>query len=188
MTMTAAILAALALQGVALDPPVEAEAAEVEQPTRSGPWNDMYGEPQHPGATYRVRLFVHAAQACLHFAGEEPYDAERAEFLEGLGLSDTGLSRVIRAGYELLHLITFFTVGPKETRAWTVAGAATASDAAGRRHTDFQKGFIRAETISYADYVEHGGEQGAREAGRMRQEGREYKVQDGDVMLFRFNV
>lgn len=84
MTMTAAILAALALQGVALDPPVEAEAAEVEQPTRSGPWNDMYGEPQHPGATYRVRLFVHAAQACLHFAGEEPYDAERAEFLNAM--------------------------------------------------------------------------------------------------------
>ena len=114
--------------------------------------------------------------------------AERAEFLEGLGLSDTGLSRVIRAGYELLHLMTFFTVGPKETRAWTVAGAATAYDAAGRIHTDFQKGFIRAETIGYPDYVELGGEQGAREAGRMRQEGREYKVQDGDVMLFRFNV
>ena len=84
MTMMAAVLAALALQGVALDPPVEAEAAEVEQPTRTGPWTDMYGEPQHPGATYRVRLFVHAAQACLHFAGEEPYDAERAEFLNAM--------------------------------------------------------------------------------------------------------
>lgn len=114
--------------------------------------------------------------------------ADRLEFLEGIGLSDTGLSRVIRAGYELLDLITFFTVGPKETRAWTVARAATAYDAAGRIHTDFQKGFIRAETIGYADYIAHGGEQGAKDAGRMRQEGRDYVVQDGDVMLFRFNV
>ena len=113
---------------------------------------------------------------------------ERAEFLEGLGLDETGLSRVIRAGYELLHLITFFTVGPKETRAWTVAQGATAPEAAGRIHTDFQKGFIRAETIAYADYIAHGGEQGAKEAGRMRQEGRDYIAKDGDVMLFRFNV
>lgn len=113
---------------------------------------------------------------------------ERAEFLEGLGLEETGLSRVIRAGYELLHLITFFTVGPKETRAWTVAQGATAPEAAGRIHSDFQKGFIRAETIAYADYIEQGGEQGAKEAGRMRQEGRDYIAKDGDVMLFRFNV
>lgn len=113
---------------------------------------------------------------------------ERAEFLEGLGLEETGLSRVIRAGYELLHLITFFTVGPKETRAWTVAEGATAPEAAGRIHSDFQKGFIRAETIGYADYIEQGGEQGAKEAGRMRQEGRDYIAKDGDVMLFRFNV
>lgn len=113
---------------------------------------------------------------------------ERAEFLEGLGLDETGLSRVIRAGYELLHLITFFTVGPKETRAWTVAQGATAPEAAGRIHTDFQKGFIRAETIAYADYIAQGGEQGAKEAGRMRQEGRDYIAKDGDVMLFRFNV
>ena len=114
--------------------------------------------------------------------------AERAEYLEGIGLSETGLSKVIRAGYALLQLLTFFTAGPKETRAWTVAGAATAYDAAGRIHTDFQKGFIRAETIGYADYIAHGGEQGAKDAGRMRQEGRDYVVQDGDVMLFRFNV
>ncbi len=114
--------------------------------------------------------------------------AERAEYLEGIGLSETGLSKVIRAGYALLQLLTFFTAGPKETRAWTVAGAATAYDAAGRIHTDFQKGFIRAETIGFDDYVEYGGEAGARDAGRMRQEGRDYKVHDGDVMLFRFNV
>ena len=114
--------------------------------------------------------------------------AERAEYLEGIGLNETGLSKVIRAGYALLQLLTFFTAGPKETRAWTVAGAATAYDAAGRIHTDFQKGFIRAETIGFDDYVEYGGEAGARDAGRMRQEGRDYKVRDGDVMLFRFNV
>jgi len=114
--------------------------------------------------------------------------AERAEYLEGIGLNETGLSKVIRAGYALLQLLTFFTAGPKETRAWTVAGAATAYDAAGRIHTDFQKGFIRAETIGFDDYVEYGGEAGARDAGRMRQEGRDYKVRNGDVMLFRFNV
>ena len=113
---------------------------------------------------------------------------ERLEFLEGLGLDETGLSRVIRAGYELLDLITFFTSGPKETRAWTVAKGATAPEAAGRIHTDFQKGFIRAETIAYDDYIQHGGEQGAKDAGRMRQEGRDYVARDGDVMLFRFNV
>ena len=113
---------------------------------------------------------------------------DRAEYLEGLGLTETGLSRVIQAGYGLLQLITFFTVGPKETHAWTVASAATAYEAAGRIHTDFQRGFIRAETIGYDDYVEHGGESGARDAGRMRQEGRDYKVRDGDVMWSRFNV
>ncbi len=114
--------------------------------------------------------------------------ADRMEFLEGLGLEETGLSRVIRAGYDLLHLITFFTAGPKESRAWTVARGATAPEAAGRIHTDFQKGFIRAETIAYNDYIAHAGEQGAKDAGRMRQEGRDYVVKDGDVMLFRFNV
>ena len=98
------------------------------------------------------------------------------------------MSRLIRAGYELLHLITFFTVGPKEARAWTVAQGASATEAAGRIHSDFQKGFIRAETIAYADYIEQGGEQGAKEAGRMRQEGRDYIAKAGDVMLFRCNV
>jgi hypothetical protein len=113
---------------------------------------------------------------------------DRGEFLADLGLEETGLSRVIRAGYELLHLITFFTAGPKESRAWTVETGAKAPQAAGVIHTDFERGFIRAETIAYEDYVRFGGESGAKEAGRMRSEGKEYVVQDGDVMLFRFNV
>jgi GTP-binding protein YchF len=113
---------------------------------------------------------------------------ERREFLEHLGLEEPGLDRFIRAGYKLLDLITFFTAGPKEARAWTVAHGATAPEAAGVIHTDFERGFIRAETIAYEDYVKCGGEQGAKEAGKMRQEGRDYVVQDGDVMLFRFNV
>ena len=113
---------------------------------------------------------------------------ERAEFLESLGLHETGLARVIRAGYELLGLITFFTAGPKEAKAWTVKAESKAPQAAGTIHTDFERGFICAETISYDDYVELGGEHGAKEQGKMRQEGRDYVVQDGDVMLFRFNV
>jgi ribosome-binding ATPase YchF (GTP1/OBG family) len=95
---------------------------------------------------------------------------------------------VIRAGYDLLHLITFFTAGPKETRAWTVEKGAKAPQAAGAIHSDFERGFIRAETIAYDDYVKLGGETGAREAGRLRAEGKDYVVQDGDIMLFRFNV
>jgi len=115
-------------------------------------------------------------------------DDERGEFLASLGLSETGLARVIRAGYELLHLITFFTAGPKEARAWTVHRGAKAPEAAGVIHSDFERGFICAETISYDDYVTCNGEQGAKDAGKMRQEGRDYVVKDGDVMLFRFNV
>ncbi|NQV43304.1 MAG: redox-regulated ATPase YchF [Rhodospirillales bacterium] len=115
-------------------------------------------------------------------------EAERSEFLETLGLHETGLARVIRAGYDLLELITFFTAGPKETRAWTVAKGSKAPQAAGVIHTDFERGFIRAETISYEDYTTLGGENGAKEAGKMRQEGRDYLTQDGDIMLFRFNV
>ena len=114
--------------------------------------------------------------------------AERAEFLESLGLKETGLARVIRAGYKLLGLITFFTAGPKEVRAWTVHKGAKAPEAAGAIHTDFERGFIAAETIAYDDFVGLGGEQAAKEAGKMRQEGRNYTVQDGDLMLFRFNV
>jgi GTP-binding protein YchF len=115
-------------------------------------------------------------------------ESDKAEFLETLGLKETGLTRVIRAGYELLHLITFFTVGPKEARAWTVLKNAKAPQAAGAIHTDFEKGFIKAETIAYDDFINCEGEQGAKEAGKMRQEGRDYQTQDGDIMLFRFNV
>jgi len=109
---------------------------------------------------------------------------ERAAFLGALGLAETGLARIIRAGYDLLNLLTFFTAGPKEARAWTVERGATAPQAAGIIHSDFEAKFIRAETISYADYVAHGGEAGAREAGRLRAEGKAYVVQDGDVMHF----
>jgi ribosome-binding ATPase len=113
---------------------------------------------------------------------------DRAVFLEDLGLTETGLARVIRAGYELLHLITFFTVGPKEARAWTIHTGDTAPNAAGAIHSDFEKGFIRAETMAYADYVAFNGEAGAKEAGKWRSEGKDYLVKDGDIMLFRFNV
>ncbi|MEC8838015.1 MAG: redox-regulated ATPase YchF [Pseudomonadota bacterium] len=113
---------------------------------------------------------------------------DRAEFLAELGLDESGLSRVIRAGYKLLGLQTFFTAGPKEARAWTFPTGAKAPQAAGEIHTDFERGFIRAETIAFDDYVALGGESGAREAGKLRQEGKEYLVQDGDVMLFKFNV
>ncbi len=115
-------------------------------------------------------------------------DEERAEFLADLGMAEPGLNRVIRAGYELLNLHTYFTAGPKEVRAWTVRIGATAPEAAGVIHTDFQKGFIRAEVISYDDFITHNGEQGAKDAGRWRLEGKDYVVQDGDVIHFRFNV
>ncbi|MET0294572.1 MAG: redox-regulated ATPase YchF [Phenylobacterium sp.] len=114
--------------------------------------------------------------------------AERGEFLETLGLTEPGLNRLIHEAYALLGLQTYFTAGPKESRAWTIPAGATAPQAAGEIHTDFEKGFIRAETIAYDDYVRLGGEAGAREAGRMRSEGKEYVVKDGDVMNFRFNV
>ena len=113
---------------------------------------------------------------------------DRGEFLAELGLEETGLARVIRAGYKLLNLLTFFTVGPKEARAWTVPAGSKAPQAAGEIHTDFERGFIRAETIAFDDYIACGGEVGARDAGKLRQEGKEYVVHDGDVMLFRFNV
>ncbi|MDA9983256.1 redox-regulated ATPase YchF [Gammaproteobacteria bacterium] len=113
---------------------------------------------------------------------------DREEYLSELGLLEPGLNRVIRAGYELLNLQTFLTAGPKEARAWTVPAGATAPQAAGVIHTDFERGFIRAEVISYADYVELVGEQGAKEAGKMRLEGKDYVMRDGDVMHFRFNV
>ncbi len=113
---------------------------------------------------------------------------EKKDFLDEMGLQEPGLNRVIRAGYTLLGLQTYFTAGVKEVRAWTVAVGATAPQAAAVIHTDFEKGFIRAETMAYADFIEYGGEAGAKEAGKLRVEGKDYIVQDGDVLHFRFNV
>lgn len=115
-------------------------------------------------------------------------DADRAEFMEGMGIEEPGLNRVIRAGYQLLNLQTYFTAGEKEVRAWTIPVGATAPQAAGKIHTDFEKGFIRAQTIAFDDFITHKGEQGAKEAGKMRSEGKDYVVKDGDVMNFLFNV
>tara|TARA_B100000686_G_scaffold294995_1_gene325570 strand:+ start:3128 stop:4228 length:1101 start_codon:yes stop_codon:yes gene_type:complete len=115
-------------------------------------------------------------------------EEDKRDFLEAAGLEEPGLNRVIKAGYNLLNLITFFTAGPKEARAWTVERDSKAPQAAGVIHTDFERGFIKAETIAYDDYSNLGGEQKAKEAGKMRQEGKEYVVQDGDILLFRFNV
>ena len=115
-------------------------------------------------------------------------DADRDEFMAELGLKEPGLNRVIRAGYELLNLQTYFTAGVKEVRAWTIPVGATAPQAAGKIHTDFEKGFIRAQTISYDDFITYKGEQGAKEAGKMRAEGKDYIVKDGDVLNFLFNV
>ncbi len=149
------------------------------------------------GNAHSARVFEKAAaegaQAVVVSAAIEAEIAtmpveDRGEFLSELGLSETGLARVIRAGYALLDLLTFFTVGPKEARAWTVHRGAKAPNAAGEIHSDFERGFIRAETIAYDDYVAFKGEAGARDAGKLRAEGKEYVVQDGDVMLFRFNV
>ena len=111
---------------------------------------------------------------------------ERADYLAAVGLKETGLDRLVRAGYALLHLVTYFTAGPKETRAWTITEGTKAPQAAGVIHTDFEKGFIRAETIGYDDYIANNGETGAKEAGKMRLEGKDYVVADGDVMHFRF--
>ncbi|HET7803856.1 MAG TPA: redox-regulated ATPase YchF [Pseudolabrys sp.] len=111
---------------------------------------------------------------------------ERADYLAAVGLKETGLDRLVQAGYALLHLVTYFTAGPKETRAWTITQGTRAPQAAGVIHTDFEKGFIRAETISYGDYIANNGENGAKEAGKMRLEGKDYVVADGDVMHFRF--
>jgi ribosome-binding ATPase YchF (GTP1/OBG family) len=115
-------------------------------------------------------------------------DEERDAFLEEMGLQEAGLDRLIRAGYALLGLVTYFTVGPKEARAWTIPQGFRAPQAAGVIHGDFERGFIRAETVAYADYDALNGEQGAKEAGRFRLEGKEYVVQDGDVLHFRFNT
>jgi GTP-binding protein YchF len=131
---------------------------------------------------------VVAVCAAIEAEISELDEGDRAAFLSDLGLVEAGLDRIIRAGYNLLGLLTFFTAGPKEVRAWTVRSGATAPQAAGSIHTDFERGFIRAETIAYDDYVAFKGEAGAREAGRLRLEGKEYVVREGDVMHFRFNV
>jgi len=115
-------------------------------------------------------------------------DAEKKEFMDSVGITEPGLNKLIRAGYELLGLQTYFTVGPKEARAWTIEEGFTAPQAAGVIHTDFERGFIRAEIIAYDDYVKYNGEAGAKDAGKWRQEGKDYVVKDGDVILFRFNV
>ena len=115
-------------------------------------------------------------------------EADRADFLKDLNLTEPGLNRVIRAGYELLGLQTYFTAGVKEVRAWTVRGGSTAPQAAGVIHTDFERGFIRAEVIAYDDFIKYQGEAGAKDAGKLRLEGKEYLVKEGDVMHFRFNV
>ena len=143
--------------------------------------------------TVRQKAADEGAQAVVVCAGIEAEiaqldKADREDFLRELGLTESGLDRVIHAGYALLDLLTFFTVGKKEVRAWTVWAGATAPQAAGRIHTDFERGFIRAEVTSYADFVALGGEQGARDAGKLRLEGKSYVVREGDIMHFRFNV
>ncbi len=145
----------------------------------------------HSDAVAKMAAAQGAASVVISAAIEEEIaqldDAERAEFLESLGLHEAGLDRLIKAGYALLGLRTYFTVGPKEARAWTIPAGATAPQAAGVIHGDFERGFIRAETIAYDDFVTLGGEQGAKEAGKMRAEGKTYRVADGDVLHFLFN-
>jgi GTP-binding protein YchF len=147
-------------------------------------WSKKVAEraAQEGAAVVVISAAIEAEVAQL--AGAE----EKREYLETLGLEEPGLDRVIHAGYKLLDLVTFFTVGPKEARAWTVHRGARAPEAAGVIHTDFERGFIRGETIAYEDFIACGGEQGAKEAGKMRAEGKEYVVQDGDIFHFRFNV
>ena len=150
--------------------------------------DDLQGGERRPPQGKRPGLVkdhhLHVSQRLQRFPAPE----EHAEFLEALGLEETGLARLVRAGYSLLHLITYFTAGPNEARAWTLAEGTKAAPAAGRIHTDFERGFIAAETITLEEYIAGGGEQAAKDAGKMRQEGRDYVVQDGDVILYRFNV
>ncbi len=143
------------------------------------------------------KVMDHAAQenaqvvpVCAAIEAElvELEEADKQEFLASIGLEEPGLNRIIHAGYKLLGLETYFTAGVKEVRAWTITAHSTAPQAAGRIHTDFERGFIRAEVVSFADYIQYQGEQGAKEAGRLRAEGKEYIVQDGDVIHFLFNV
>ena len=156
------------------------ESAAAEGNAQSGRVAEMAARQGARAVVVSARIEAEVAQL-----GDE---TEQAGFLAELGLKETGLARVIREGHALLGLITFFTAGPKEARAWTAPDGAKAPQAAGVIHTDFERGFIAAETISYADFVACGGEQGAKAAGKMRIEGKDYLVKDGDVLLFRFNV
>jgi GTP-binding protein YchF len=162
---------------------VEAMVAEQEKHHPARPAHATSAEgtwPKPPGVVV-ISAAIEAEIAQL------PAEEQR-EFLDSLGLQEPGLDRLIRAGYQLLDLVTFFTVGPKETHAWTITRGTKAPQAAGAIHTDFEKGFIRAQTIAYEDFIAHGGEVGAREAGKASDEGKDYVVKDGDVMLFKFNV
>jgi len=154
--------------------------------TSAGTGNALSAAVSARAAADGAKAVVISARIESEIALLEP--AERAEFLETLDLTEPGLDRLIHEAYKLLGLQTYFTAGPKETRAWTIPVGVTAPQAAGVIHTDFEKGFIRAETIAFDDYVRLGGEAGARDAGKMRSEGKEYLVRDGDVMHFRFNV
>jgi GTP-binding protein YchF len=153
---------------------------------------DAVAGNEHTRAVEQMAAAQNAATVTISAAIEAEVaqlpDDEEHEFLEAMGLHEPGLDRLIRAGYDLLHLITYFTAGPKETRAWTVHKGEKAPQAAGVIHTDFERGFIRAQTIAYDDFVALGGEVAAKEAGKARDEGKEYVVQDGDVMLFKFNT
>ena len=181
-------------------PPGQAEAVRRLQLLTSKPVLYVCNVAEADAAGGNARSAAVAAMARISGAGcvvvsaaieaevSQLPEADRGEFLEGLGLADSGLDRVIGAGYVLLGLITYFTVGPKETRAWTIPAGTKAPQAAAVIHNDFERGFIACETIGYEDYVAYRGEAGAKEAGRMRVEGRDYVVRDGDVLLFRFNV
>jgi len=181
-------------------PPDQAEAAKRLQLMTSKPVLYVCNVEDAAAATGNAHSARVAERAAAEGAGVVTVSAaieaevsllaedDRREFLEGLGLEDSGLDRVIRAGYALLGLITYFTVGPKETRAWTIVRGTKAPQAAAAIHNDFERGFIACETIAYDDYIAFKGEAGAKEVGKMRIEGRDYVVRDGDVLLFRFNV
>jgi GTP-binding protein YchF len=158
--------------------------ANVDETGMAG--NDYVARVREAAADDQASVVTVCAALEAELAGMT--QAEKREFLSDAGIEEPGLNRVIRAGYDLLQLLTFFTVGPKEARAWTVRRGATAPQAAGVVHTDFEKGFIRAEVIGYHDFVRLGGEAGAKEAGKWRLEGKDYVVQEGDVVRFRFNV
>ncbi len=161
-------------------------AANVEEAAAAS--GNAYSEQVRKRADAEGAGFVVVSAAIEAEVAQLADPVEKREFLETLGLEETGLARVIRAGYALLDLITFFTIGPKEAHAWTVRRGARAPEAAGAIHSDFERGFIRAETIAYGDFAACGGEQGAKDAGKMRVEGRDYVIRDGDVFYFRFNV